>query len=269
MDKSIDYEVIDRWKRRDNVSAMRWNTKWNMKWNETWNDVWLNWFIGSCDGADRVTAFISVSGNKEKIDDFCGSTTPRELMSNSATMSLHFHSTAVSKGARGFKARYAFVSSRLPSLLHLFTQQTRVSYLLMQHCQISVLRRASRLIPCRALSSTTAPSPAMEPSGVPISRDSTRVIPNVTTSSTPRSENASKSHFPTLTSKAWYRKCSIQYYSYQLFISGLINSFVGKLLTRRTFKIQSKIKWNANFLCWKWSNNIIENNEYNFSWLVS
>ena len=70
----------------------------------------------SCDGADRVTAFISVSGNKEKIDDFCGSTTPRELMSNSATMSLHFHSTPVSKGARGFKARYAFVSSEWRSL---------------------------------------------------------------------------------------------------------------------------------------------------------
>lgn len=69
------------------------------------------WLRQSCDGADRVTAFISVSGNKEKIDDFCGSTTPRELMSNSATMSLHFHSTAVSKGARGFKARYAFVSN--------------------------------------------------------------------------------------------------------------------------------------------------------------
>jgi len=68
--------------------------------------------LHSCDGADRVTAFISIGGNKEKIDDFCGSGTPRELMSNSATMSLHFHSTAVSKGARGFKARYAFVSSK-------------------------------------------------------------------------------------------------------------------------------------------------------------
>lgn len=66
----------------------------------------------SCDGADRVTAYITVGGNKEKIDDFCGSGTPRELMSNSATMSLHFHSTAVSRGARGFKARYAFVSSK-------------------------------------------------------------------------------------------------------------------------------------------------------------
>ncbi|XP_059351718.1 cubilin-like [Daphnia carinata] len=69
------------------------------------------WLKQSCDGADRVTAFISVGGNKEKIDDFCGSGTPRELMSNSAVMSLHFHSTAVSRGARGFKARYAFVSN--------------------------------------------------------------------------------------------------------------------------------------------------------------
>lgn len=68
--------------------------------------------VDSCDGADRVTAFISIGGNKEKIDDFCGSGTPRELMSNSAAMSLHFHSTAVSKGARGFKARYSFVSSK-------------------------------------------------------------------------------------------------------------------------------------------------------------
>lgn len=72
--------------------------------------------LSSCDGADRVTAFISIGGNKEKIDDFCGSGTPRELMSNSATMSLHFHSTPVSKGARGFKARYAFVSSRIDFL---------------------------------------------------------------------------------------------------------------------------------------------------------
>ena len=59
-----------------------------------------------------MTAFISVGGNKEKIDDFCGSGTPRELMSNSAVMSLHFHSTAVSRGSRGFKARYSFVSSK-------------------------------------------------------------------------------------------------------------------------------------------------------------
>ena len=73
--------------------------------------IWLELDLDSCDGADRVTAFIAVGGNKEKIDDFCGSGTPRELMSNSAVMSLHFHSTAVSKGARGFKARYAFVSS--------------------------------------------------------------------------------------------------------------------------------------------------------------
>ena len=65
----------------------------------------------SCDAADRVTAFISVSGQKEKIDDFCGSTVPRELMSNSATMSLSFTSTTASKSARGFKARYAFVTS--------------------------------------------------------------------------------------------------------------------------------------------------------------
>ncbi|XP_046459495.1 uncharacterized protein LOC124205943 [Daphnia pulex] len=69
------------------------------------------WLRQSCDGADRVTAFISVGGNKEKIDDFCGSGTPRELMSNSAVMSLHFHSTAVSRGSRGFKARYSFVSN--------------------------------------------------------------------------------------------------------------------------------------------------------------
>ncbi|KAI9558973.1 putative suppressor of lurcher protein 1 [Daphnia sinensis] len=62
-------------------------------------------------GLDTNTTFISVGGNKEKIDDFCGSGTPRELMSNSAVMSLHFHSTAVSRGSRGFKARYSFVSN--------------------------------------------------------------------------------------------------------------------------------------------------------------
>lgn len=66
-----------------------------------------------------MTAFISVGGNKEKIDDFCGSGTPRELMSNSAVMSLHFHSTAVSRGSRGFKARYSFVSS-ITTSIHLF-----------------------------------------------------------------------------------------------------------------------------------------------------
>ncbi|KZS14460.1 Cubilin-like protein [Daphnia magna] len=62
-------------------------------------------------GLDTNTTFISVGGNKEKIDDFCGSATPRELMSNSAVMSLHFHSTTVSRGSRGFKARYSFVSN--------------------------------------------------------------------------------------------------------------------------------------------------------------
>lgn len=67
-----------------------------------------------------MTAFISVGGNKEKIDDFCGSGTPRELMSNSAVMSLHFHSTAVSRGSRGFKARYSFVSSITTTSIHLF-----------------------------------------------------------------------------------------------------------------------------------------------------
>ena len=69
--------------------------------------------LNSCDGADRLTAYIAIGGNKEKIDDFCGAGTPRELMSNSAQMSLHFHSGLLSRGARGFKARYHFVSSKL------------------------------------------------------------------------------------------------------------------------------------------------------------
>ena len=89
---------------------------------ESWSDglscclLFSPFFLGvclsSCDGADRLTAYIAIGGNKEKIDDFCGAGTPRELMSNSAQMSLHFHSGAVSRGARGFKARYQFVSRK-------------------------------------------------------------------------------------------------------------------------------------------------------------
>ena len=86
--------------------------------------------LNSCDGADRLTAYIAIGGNKEKIDDFCGAGTPRELMSNSAQMSLHFHSGLLSRGARGFKARYHFVSSKLFSvLLHLAFIQYNVFYL--------------------------------------------------------------------------------------------------------------------------------------------
>ncbi|XP_057369246.1 cubilin-like [Daphnia carinata] len=69
------------------------------------------WLNQSCDGADRMTAFTSVGGNKEKIDDFCGFGIPRELMSNSPAMTMHFNSTTDSRGSRGFKARYSFVSN--------------------------------------------------------------------------------------------------------------------------------------------------------------
>lgn len=136
-----------------------------------------------------MTAFISVGGNKEKIDDFCGSGTPRELMSNSAVMSLHFHSTAVSRGSRGFKARYSFVSSITTTSIHLFKVEIHFRSLnsLFFFFQISESRPASKSHPVPAPSDSTAPRRPTALFGAPISRDSTRATPSVTTSSTPRS----------------------------------------------------------------------------------
>ena len=47
----------------------------------------------SCDGVDVVTAFITINGHKEQIDNFCGNKLPNQIMSNGPAMSVEFKST--------------------------------------------------------------------------------------------------------------------------------------------------------------------------------
>ncbi|XP_065584752.1 suppressor of lurcher protein 1-like isoform X2 [Artemia franciscana] len=69
------------------------------------------WQQFSCEVADRIAAYVTVNGRKEKIDDYCGIIKPKELMSNGATITIDFFSLGSSKGGRGFSAKFAFVEN--------------------------------------------------------------------------------------------------------------------------------------------------------------
>ncbi|XP_067118714.1 suppressor of lurcher protein 1-like [Centruroides vittatus] len=64
-----------------------------------------------CEGVDSLVVFITVNGQKEQIDNFCGNELPAQLMSNGPTMTVQFRSYHSSKNVKGFRAIYRFVTN--------------------------------------------------------------------------------------------------------------------------------------------------------------
>lgn len=80
-----------------------------------WQDFPNNTFysIFSCDSVDAVMVFITINGQKERVDNFCGNKLPAQLMSNGPTMTVEFRSHHSSPEVKGFKAKYRFVTGIL------------------------------------------------------------------------------------------------------------------------------------------------------------
>lgn len=65
----------------------------------------------NCDGVDAVVVFITIKGQKERVDNFCGNRLPPQLMSNGPNMTVDFNSYHSGPGVRGFRAIYRFVTN--------------------------------------------------------------------------------------------------------------------------------------------------------------
>ena len=63
-----------------------------------------------CEGMDTVSVYVTVNGNKEKIDHLCGTEIPAQVMSNSPTMKVEFKSMnlVTENHSKGFRAVYRF-----------------------------------------------------------------------------------------------------------------------------------------------------------------
>ena len=65
-----------------------------------------------CTGSDAVTVYITVNGQREALDTYCGEKLPPMLMSNSHAMTVEFHSYRGSPTVTGFRANFEFVTSQ-------------------------------------------------------------------------------------------------------------------------------------------------------------
>lgn len=65
-----------------------------------------------CESIDSLMAYVLIDGRMEKIDNFCGSTLPKPLMSNGPRLMLEFRGIYSSRHSRGFKAVYHFTESK-------------------------------------------------------------------------------------------------------------------------------------------------------------
>ncbi|XP_075212598.1 suppressor of lurcher protein 1-like isoform X2 [Lycorma delicatula] len=64
-----------------------------------------------CESIDSLMAYVLIDGRMEKIDNFCGSTLPRPLMSNGPRLMLEFRGIYSSRQSRGFRAVYSFTEN--------------------------------------------------------------------------------------------------------------------------------------------------------------
>ncbi|XP_070188782.1 suppressor of lurcher protein 1-like [Littorina saxatilis] len=64
-----------------------------------------------CTGSDSVTVYITVNGQPETLDTYCGEKLPPMLMSNSHTMTVEFRSYRSSNTVTGFRANFEFVTN--------------------------------------------------------------------------------------------------------------------------------------------------------------
>ncbi|XP_013774421.2 suppressor of lurcher protein 1-like [Limulus polyphemus] len=68
--------------------------------------------IKDCAGpVDAVMVFITINGQKERLNNFCGNVLPPQLMSNGPSMSVEFKSYQTPSNLRGFRAIYRFVTN--------------------------------------------------------------------------------------------------------------------------------------------------------------
>ncbi|XP_054722762.1 suppressor of lurcher protein 1-like [Uloborus diversus] len=67
-----------------------------------------------CEGVDAVMVFISIRGQKERVENFCGQKLPQQLMSNGPNMQVEFRALhrqdPLGPEAKGFRALYRFVT---------------------------------------------------------------------------------------------------------------------------------------------------------------
>ncbi|KAK9506884.1 hypothetical protein O3M35_008735 [Rhynocoris fuscipes] len=66
----------------------------------------------NCIGADNVVSFVMLDNRMEKIDTYCGLQVPKAVMSNGPRLIVRFTGTHSSRHARGFRAKYAFVTRK-------------------------------------------------------------------------------------------------------------------------------------------------------------
>lgn len=71
--------------------------------------------------------FITINGQKERVDNFCGNKLPAQLMSNGPTMTVEFRSHHSSPEVKGFKAKYKFVTGMFQSIFFSYFIYTRDS----------------------------------------------------------------------------------------------------------------------------------------------
>ncbi|KAH9381139.1 hypothetical protein HPB48_020796 [Haemaphysalis longicornis] len=67
-----------------------------------------------CENVDSVIGFITIKGQRERLDNFCGSQLPNQIMSNEHRMTVIFQSFGSRPpSVKGFRAIYQFVTSEL------------------------------------------------------------------------------------------------------------------------------------------------------------
>ncbi|RWS28317.1 suppressor of lurcher protein 1-like protein [Leptotrombidium deliense] len=86
-----------------------------------WHFKLLN--ISSCEEVDAVMVFVYINGNKERIDNYCGNNSPKQLMSNGPSLQVEFVTHKSEFKARGFRGIYRFVTSEFKekSIYFMFT----------------------------------------------------------------------------------------------------------------------------------------------------
>ena len=57
--------------------------------------------------------FITINGQKESVDNFCGNNLPQQIMSNGPSMTVEFQSLYNLDQSKGFHATYSFITSKL------------------------------------------------------------------------------------------------------------------------------------------------------------
>ncbi|RWS10051.1 Suppressor of lurcher protein 1-like protein [Dinothrombium tinctorium] len=63
-----------------------------------------------CEESDTVMVFVTINGNKERIDNYCGNQIPLQIMSNGPSLTAEFKSLdGKNHRAKGFRAIYKFV----------------------------------------------------------------------------------------------------------------------------------------------------------------